>query len=135
MTKILSQLAAAQMLARDWHYSASGAAFYAEHLLADRVAEIAGHADKLKEVFWLGEKGRVPPTEGVVMTDAIEAYNRANGESIPQKLADVLRLLAAHAEELARDTSISIGSKSLLDGICADAYQFVGLIQRTEMEA
>ena len=124
-------MAAAAMLARDWHYNASGAAFYAQHLLADRVAEIGKHADALAETYYLGERGEVPPPSVEIMGEAIRICNGAKGDTIPARLVSVLRLTAAHAEELARG-NISIGAKSLLDGISADAYQFVGLIERTE---
>lgn len=130
MKTILSQIEAATMLARDWHYNASGLSFYAEHLLADKVAEIGEHSDKLIETYYLGERETVPPSSGDISREALEIYARVNAPDIPEKLVAILKLLAAHAEELAR-TSISIGTKSLLDNLCADAYQYVGLIERT----
>lgn len=130
MKTILSQIEAATMLARDWHYNASGLSFYAEHLLADKVAEIGDHSDKLIETYYLGERETVPPTAGDITREAVEIYGRADGDGIPSRLKSVLKLLAAHCEEIAR-TSISIGTKSLLDSLCADAYQYVGLIERT----
>ena len=130
MKNLLSLISATVMLAHDWHYNASGPAFYAEHLLADKVAEIGGHSDRLIETYYLGELETVPPTAGDITRGAVEIYERADGDGIPGKLKAVLKLFAAHCEELAR-TSISIGTKSLLDSLCADAYQYVGLIERT----
>lgn len=130
MKAILSQMAAAVMLARDWHYNASGAAFYAQHLLADEVAKVGDSADEIAEVYYLGERGTVPPSAGEIATDALAVYNAAKGETCPARLAAVLKLLAAHAEEVARG-NISIGAKSLLDGVSAQCYKFVGLIERT----
>jgi hypothetical protein len=72
----------------------------------------------------------VPPAAGDITREAVEIYGRADGDGIPSRLKSVLKLLAAHCEEIAR-TSISIGTKSLLDSLCADAYQYVGLIERT----
>ena len=70
MKTILSQIEAATMLARDWHYNASGLSFYAEHLLADKVAEIGDHSDKLIETYYLGERETVPPAAGDITRGA-----------------------------------------------------------------
>ena len=132
MKMLLAQIESVKMLAADWHYNASGTPFYALHLLADKVAGwFNSLPDELIEVYYLGEKKSVPPTAGVITEAALAEYNSAEGASLPARLLTALGVLSAHAEELARSGDFSIGTKSLLDSVSANAYRAIGLIERT----
>lgn len=124
------------MLATDWHYDAGFSAFYGNHLLADKTAEeIASAVDDIKETYYLGEMGGLPPVSAEIAADAIAICNKIIAdhpkETVAQFLHASLMLTAAHAEELARSERLSIGTKSLIDGVSATAYKFAGLVSRT----
>ena len=132
MKTLIAQIQAAGFIARDWHYQASGPSFYAQHLLADKVADgLESSLDEIREVYYLGEKRSIPPSAGEEMEAALAIYSVAKGESLTLKLQNAVELVAAHAEELSRDAQISIGTKSLLDALSARCYQSAGLIERT----
>lgn len=139
MKILIAQLIAASMVARDWHYNAKGASFYAEHLLADEIASYFGSKlqDDIIEAHYLGEKREVPPSAGEFHKEAQAIYDSTpfpkNDKAIPSKLIGVLEVTAAHAEELSRNGRLSIGTKSLLDEVSRLAYKSVGLITRTIM--
>ena len=119
------------MLALDWHYTASGTSFYAQHLLADKVTE-GFPLDELIETYYLGEKRTTPPKQAEIMADAIKLAEKNNG-SPALNVRELLKLASAHAEELARG-NVSIGTKSLLDEVSQKCYVGIGLIERTVTE-
>ena len=128
MKTMLAQIHAARMVALDWHYTAKGDSFYGQHLLAEKVAE-GFPTDDLTETYYLGEKLKTPPRQADIMAEAVQIVS-ANGEkSCPVALQDILKLAAAHAEELARG-NLSLGVKSLLDEVSQKCYQSIGLIER-----
>lgn len=129
MKTMLAQINAAKMIALDWHYTAKGASFYAEHLLADKVAE-GWPLDDLTETYYLGEVAKEPPSQAEIVTEALQIVKARDGMTRPAALQEVLKLAAAHAEELARGR-ISLGVKSLLDAVSQRCYQSIGLIERT----
>lgn len=126
-------MTAAKMIALDWHYTASGASFYAEHLLAEKVADEFADSkrDALIETYYLGETRQTPPTSGEIVTEALRVYEGQKADPKPVALSSLLAVAAAHAEELARNGRLSLGVKSLLDGISQSAYLCIGLIERT----
>lgn len=131
MKELLAQLQAVKMLALDWHYTASGPSFYAQHLLADKVTEDLP-LDDLVETYYLGEKRKTPPKQAEIMADAIKLAEKNNG-SPALNVRELLKLASAHAEELARG-NVSIGTKSLLDAVSQKCYVGIGLIERTVTE-
>ena len=126
---MLAQIHAARMIALDWHYSAKGDSFYGQHLLAEKVAE-GFHTDDLTETYYLGENLKTPPRQADIMAEAVQIVKARDGMTRPAALQEVLKLAAAHAEELARGR-ISLGVKSLLDAVSQRCYQSIGLIERT----
>lgn len=133
MKILLAQMTAAKMIALDWHYTASGASFYAEHLLAEKIADSLGDSlrDKIIETHYLGETRTVPPTSGEIVGEALRIYEGQKADDPkPVALSSLLAVAAAHAEELARNGRLSIGTKSLLDEVSQSAYQSIGLIER-----
>lgn len=133
MKTLLAQIAAARMIALDWHYAAKGASFYAAHLLAEKVAsEIGEQADALTETYYLGECAELPPKQADIAAEAAQIATYEGGADVAAKnLAETLRLIDAQATQLARIPSLSIGTKSILDSISQHALQLVGLVERT----
>lgn len=137
MRTILSQIKAVRMLSRDWHYNASGRAFYGEHLLADLVLDETEQSDALIETFFLGEKTMAPPSQCEIAREALSLIDKVKGERQNEGVSDnalfvktLLSLTAAHAEEISRTINISIGTKSIIDSISASCYKLIGLIER-----
>jgi DNA-binding ferritin-like protein len=67
MKDLIKHLDAIRNTAKDLHYHATGASFYAVHLLADRIQEpIISFIDDLKEICFLGLEKEVPLSNSLV---------------------------------------------------------------------
>lgn len=137
MNKILSHLSCIEILADDLHYRASGPAFYATHLLADVVKKpVGGFMDDLRETYWLGELGALPPQTDVTFEDAASIAKSIRLRiTVPdnrelEALKDALNILAHVVEEEKTNSSLLSGTVSILDAISAHALKMRGLLDQ-----
>jgi DNA-binding ferritin-like protein len=100
INQLIAYLVAIQNFCKDIHYTCHGEAFFAKHLLADRVYDgIDDFLDELKETALLGSDDRplpspqylkmaIPLIPDVELDDDLENYKK-----LSDLLADTLRLL------------------------------------------
>lgn len=72
MFDVLVSIELVEWLAKNMHYRANEKYAYALHTLADR-CDFGPYEDDLKECYWLGFIGSVPPNEVVVHDAAVSA--------------------------------------------------------------
>ena len=119
-----------KMLANDLHYRAGGKGFYALHRFASEAMRLIDHADALNEVYYMDEKGGVPPDTSFVAAKAAELVGRAGGEDECVKAAIEACSDAANAAGVAKKGGVSGGTAAVLDGIAKNALRLKGLLGR-----
>ncbi len=130
INKLICYLIAIQNFAKDIHYSCAGDAFYAKHLLADRIYDgLDDFIDQLKEVYFLGNNILpLPSVEYLAMAmnllPALEQDDKKNFEAMQKLLTDCLVLM----QEMLLDKETPRAEVSLVDGIAQDLQQKLGLV-------
>lgn len=119
-----------KMLANDLHYRAGGKEFYALHRFASEAMYLVDHADELNEVYYMGEKGGIPPDTAFVVAKAAELVGRAGGEDECIKAAVAACSDAANAAGVAKKGGVSSGTAAVLDEIAKNALRLKGLLGR-----
>lgn len=132
INKLICYLIAIQNYAKDIHYSCAGDAFYAKHLLADRIYDgLDDFIDQLKEVYFLGNN-ILPLSSGEYLTQAsalipeLADDDKINFEHLQKLLIDCLVLM----QEMLKETDTPRAEVSLVDGIAQDLQQKLGLVNR-----
>ena len=146
MEKVLSDLVAVEMLAKDLHYCAGGKPFYAIHELADVIWQTRRFRDDLNEVYWMGEKSVVPPSQVDIFREAIKtavlAQVECNVKKPPEgelpapedgKLAALAYILGKTTGDIdvAKERGVSSGVCAVLDETAKFVLQSKGLVTRT----
>lgn len=149
MYELLARLYAVQILADDLHYRSEGLAFYALHLLADRVKDgIADDIDSLRETFFMGEMKVNPPQTSESMKEAAEIAkaisNDTNGadtnHTLVFRLRDAVNSVIHIIETIKRGAGngegaivIYSGTAAVLDGISQKMMVAYALLDRTSL--
>lgn len=140
MMDLLSNLCMIGMLSKDLHYRAKGKPFYGLHELSDKIWTIRHLSDELTEVFFLGEKGSVPPEQSAIAMKAslglehlgIRDFGGNNDEdAILMALYQACQNCAKAVETAKASGSFKSGTNAVLDEISKLALLFGGLIART----
>lgn len=130
VNKLICYLIAIQNFAKDIHYSCHGEAFYAKHLLADRIQDgLYNFIDNLKEICLLGNQ-IIPLSSIQYLNDSIPLIpeidinnDKANFEAMQNLLEEsLLHMQMMLNEETPR------GEVSLVDSIAQDLQQKLGLV-------
>lgn len=137
MKMLLAKICVISWLSKDFHYRAKGDAFYGNHLLADLVADgLCDKADRLREVYYMGEKKMPPPCE--VDTARMACRLVDNMPCRPDTdVAFLVRHLLVFVESASREVErikdsmpLMSGTTAVLDDISADLLQKAGLLHR-----
>ena len=139
--KILAGVKAVGLAAKDLHYRAKGEAFYSEHLLADLGYKVESLTDDFVEVYYLGDKGWLPPLMGQIYGMAITWVSDVSGVTNPngdeasteywaRRLLRVCEDLVAQIEIAKNVLTKKSGTQAVLDDISKQVLQVVGLLKR-----
>lgn len=127
---LICYLVAIANYAKDIHYTCRGEAFYAKHLLADRIyGGLYDFTDQIKETCILGND-TMPLPSGEYLSRATSLIpeltdsDKTNFEHMQKLLIDSLVLM----QEMLQDTDTPRAEVSLVDGIAQDLQQKLGLV-------
>lgn len=129
---LICYLIAIANFAKDIHYSCKGEAFYAKHLLADRIYDgLDAFIDGIKETCFLGNDILpLPSCEYLAITinllPALEQDDKKNFEAMQKLLTDCLVLM----QEMLQEKDTPRAEVSLVDGIAQDLQGKLGLVNR-----
>ena len=131
MKNLLALLCVADWFANDLHYKSTGIGFYEKHLLADRVRDFDGAEDDIKEKYFLGYKGELPPLDVDIAKTATFAYNKIIQDKSTEleRLEVVFGLILASVEECKSEENLPSGVQSVLDKISEDALTYKFLVR------
>ena len=129
------------MLAKDLHYRARGKPFYALHELADVIWQVRRFRDDLNEVYWMGEKNTLPPSQADIYRGALQTVSKLlqtaecdsscfDEDVYLSALATLLGTIGQDIE-VAKMQGVASGSGAVLDEIAKSTMQMKGLISRT----
>lgn len=121
--------------AHDLHYHAYGEAFYALHLLADKL-DFGSASDDLKEAFYLGDLKDCPvPSDFEIHELVHQKYVKDNSKKDNLTMLSNFRescdMLVAQIEEFKRNAAPSSGVAAILDGVSQNALVVSGLCARS----
>ena len=138
MRTIISRMIAVEMLAKDLHYRAGGKSFYAIHLLSDMVWEVRHCRDELNEIYYLGEKGGVPPLQSKVYEAAVRLVNAdcasgicASEEGLINLLRTTCLNLVDLIERAKKEVELKSGTIAVLDDISKKMLSSAGQLGRS----
>lgn len=130
INKLICYLLAIANFAKDIHYTCKGEAFYAKHLLADRIYDgLYEFTDQIKETCLLGND-ILPLPSGEYLARAMNLLpsvtddDKSNFQSIQKLLINCLVLM----QEMLKETDTPRAEVSLIDGIAQDLQQKLGLV-------
>ena len=131
MKNLLALLCVAEWFANDLHYKSTGIGFYEKHLLADRVRDFGSSEDDIKEKYFLGYKGELPPLDVDIAKTATFAYNKIVQDKSTEleRLEVVFGLILASVEECKSEENLPSGVQSVLDKISEDALTYKFLVR------
>lgn len=133
MIEVFISIRVVQYLLKDLHYATGGEAFYALHLLADKV-DFREDVDALRETYYLGLKGEIPP--GLASVDSIAASRipvisvSDNTERL-RVLFDACHTAVYAIEGASKDPDLVGGIKSVLDSMSQKLLTLKGLCWRS----
>ena len=128
INNLICLLIAIQNFCKDIHYNSKGDAFYAKHLLADRVQDnISDYIDRIKEVSILGNDEKTLPSgeylsRATSLIPEIEESDKENFKSLENLIINTLMSL--------QDMEATLGEDNLYGAIAEDLQQGLGLINR-----
>lgn len=132
MEKIIIYLEAIKGLAKDLHYTMSGAAFYGNHLLMDRIQDgLSDYQDAIKENFFMYLEKTVPTHKAVVLAAA--ELLPADDADIKEKLATLAELLKTaiyQIESALKSDILDAGDSDLLGRISSSLKTGSALLGR-----
>ena len=131
MKNLLALLCVGEWFANDLHYKSTGIGFYEKHLLADRVRDFGSSEDDIKEKYFLGYKGELPPLDVDIAKTATFAYNKIVQDKATEldRLEVVFGLILAAVEECKSEENLPSGVQSVLDKISEDALTYKFLVR------
>ena len=128
VNNLICSLIAIQNFCKDIHYNAKGDAFYAKHLLADRIQEnISDYIDRIKEVSILGNDEKTLASgeylsRATSLIPEIEGDDKKNFQSLENLLVNTLMAL--------QEIEGTLGEDNLYGAIAEDLQNSLGLINR-----
>lgn len=130
MENILTLLLVIDWLCNDLHYAAEGTDnFYARHLLADRVRDFGSADDDIKECYYLGARGIVPPPDEVIAGYAVKAKSALKG-TVLACLNEAYFMLISAIEDVKKDEPLPSGVHAVLDEIGKRALTYKFLVTK-----
>lgn len=131
MKNLLALICVADWFANDLHYKSTGIGFYEKHLLADRVRDFGSAEDDIKEKYFLGYKGQIPPSDVEVVKTATFAYNKILQDKATEldRLEMTFGLILAAVEECKSEGNLPSGVQSILDKISETALTYKFLVR------
>lgn len=140
---VLVGLAKIGMIAKDFHYRATGKSFYGNHLLGDLLWRIDSLSDKVNEVYYMGEKRENPPLRGFIYAEAgnsISDYGNDDSAMIAA-LLQACEETAAAVEAAKKSFGcgeccegerkpLMSGTVSVLDEVSQQCLQAIALLNR-----
>lgn len=132
MFNILAYLMAIDWLADELHYNYIGSDFYSMHLLADRVRDFGAASDDVKEVYFRGFVGDVPPNGPRIASAASELFTAYSVDGLLGGLYGAFDGLIHAVEEVKKDSSLPSGIHAVLDDISVKALRYRFLVESTK---
>lgn len=133
MKDVLVQMEIVRWLAKDMHYRSYDEWFYALHLLADKI-DFGNSDDDLKEAYYLGMKGQLPPTEEELHAIAVSKVGPTGAKSnleLIEALHDACDYGMYLVEEAKKENGLFAGVHAILDGISQTMLVAKGLCWRS----
>lgn len=136
MTDVIVAMNVCRWFAHELHYNAYGDAFYAIHLLADRL-DFGSAEDDLKELWFLGEKKSSVPSDATIAELSIALHKASmatadmDNRSMVARMSESCTFLVCQIEEFKRNNSITSGVSAVLDDVSKVATTVIGLCERT----
>lgn len=130
---VLASMLRVNWAAHDLHYRAHGEAFYALHLLADKV-DFGSAEDDLKEAYYLGQMESTPPTDEQIVREAIGSVKRTGEDTNDALVTDLMyacKDCMYSIEEAKRIPGLMAGVHAILDGVSQNLLTVSGLCART----
>lgn len=130
--EVLASMLRVNWAAHDLHYRAHGEAFYALHLLADKV-DFGTAEDDLKEAYYLGQAESLPPTDEDIVEQAV-LHVRHVGETNAELVANLMnacKYCMYSIEDAKRIPGLMAGVHAILDGVSQNLLTVSGLCART----
>lgn len=120
MVDVLVAIELLEWLAKDMHYRTNDEYAYALHLLADKI-DFGSVEDDIKEVYFLGFKSELPPTEEDVHQKTViksEPYKKKEtNKDLLQAVIDAAAFGAEIVEAVKKDPLLPGGVQGLLDKV------------------
>ena len=126
VNNLICSLIAIQNFCKDIHYNAKGDAFYAKHLLADRIQEnISDYIDRIKEVSILGNDEKTLASgeylsRATSLIPEIEGDDKKNFQSLENLIVNTLMAL--------QEIEGTLGEDTLYGAFAEDLQNSLGLI-------
>lgn len=136
MTDVIVAMNVCRWFAHELHYNACGEAFYALHLLADRL-DFGSAEDSLKELWFLGEKKSSVPSDAkiaelsILLHKARMETDDMDNRSMVARLSEACTFLVCQIEEFKRNENPTSGVSAVLDEVSKTATTVIGLCERT----
>lgn len=129
---VLASMLRVNWSAHDLHYRAHGEAFYALHLLADKV-DFGTAEDDLKEAYYLGQSESMPPTDEEIIDKAVLPVRRVGNTNaeLVTNLMNACKDCMYFIEEAKRIPGLMAGVHAILDGVSQNLLTVSGLCART----
>lgn len=131
--KVLADIWAIGMCAKDLHYRAAGTPFYSLHILADIMWDVIRESDDLIETYYLGENRSEPPMMEKIFQMAIDTCPAKieTKEPYAERLLAICHRTIDDVEEAKKMPEIKSGVHAVLDTISQKALVSVGLLSQT----
>lgn len=133
MLDVLVAVEVVKSLVKDLHYRTNGEYSYAIHLLADRVF-FGSNEDDIKELYYLGYKAELPPTEEEIHKIASEEAKKfkvkgdVSNKELMQAVIDASAAGVAVIEDVKKEEEIPGGVHSVLDYVSEVMLRTKGLV-------
>lgn len=120
MLDVLVAVEVIKSLTKDLHYRTNGEYSYAIHLLADRVY-FGSTEDNIKELYYLGHKAELPPTEEEIHKIACEEAKKfrvkddVSNKELLQAVIDASAAGVAVIEDAKKEDGLPGGVQAALD--------------------
>lgn len=117
---VLIAVETVEFLKKDMHYCANDEYAYALHLLADKI-HFGSAEDDLKECYFLGMKGVLPPTEDMIHAATLDVTakfpKKATNKDLLQAVIDSAAAGVAIVEDAKREDGVPGGIHAIYDSI------------------
>lgn len=132
MFDILVYLLSIEKTAKGIHYLCKGSNFWADHLLADKVADgLSDFMDEIQEIYYLGKEEEAPqPSQVLASAGAMVPELTEDIEEDFRKLEKMMLACIDEIETASNLTATTCGDNDLLGRICSDIQQKHGFVWR-----